>query len=777
MFDFRSHTNHGRTGSGSAQPSHASDSSSVTPSQSASQTVVRSPSTSHEGTASRESEPQTDLTITLPPAHSISEFTLPVVRSPVPQNGDAGANTHAQPTSGPTAPPLPSVRRKRTRRPRRPPSQHIAEVSDEGSDANAHATAGVNVRSASPTHAPFPTTTRSTNEGQDSSSEDEHAGPLKIVDNDPFEVIRRRSALGPSPSVPILPTVPAADLSSETSPSPSKPTFPSLGPGRRTGAGPTLPSAVTPKRERRTSTAFFGSLRGLFRKTKERERVGVVSDEGPSREGPSGNKPLMNGGWVTRTDARIKGRGNEDSDDEGTVMAAVNVARGQSGRLRKGRPRGVQETSAAGPSREDPSISVDGWVTDVPGKATNAGTDRLGTRRGTIRRHKTSVADLRGSEQGHTDGEVERASSKGRTKVKEVPGKVPARGGSVDVHLGRAVTTTATSRRTSESHRRSASLNVVDPHVAFMSAPGTTATVGRTPSPPLPPLPPSASSAPWQSKTSTPPQPAPANGHGRRATGNGHATHANVHRHVQNQSLMSIVADVARWDEGDERAQKAHSMDVPRAPGSVLRGVGARRASEDAGHGQGQGSGRGTVKMPLRSALRTSRTPSPVPSPVPVGNDADKTEPATMREAPKEGSRGASPVSPRDSVSVSSYATGRESLDEGFVDADERPTSVRLSAPVLTIPPPPADPPPMRRKSVRVSLQPTFSPSPPALFDDDRDTDQDQDRNGHGSGSGFGSGRRQPWDDSSSDEDEEYNRARALLSLVGKEKGKGPARR
>ena len=80
----------------------------------------------------------------------------------------------------------------------------------------------------------------------------------------------------------------------------------------------------------------------------------------------------------------------------------------------------------------------------------------------------------------------------------------------------------------------------------------------------------------------------------------------------------------------------------------------------------------------------------------------------------------------------------------------------------------PVDPPPangtvVRKKSIRVSLQPTFSPSPPALYDDDGDAPGED-----------------VWADSTSEE-EVYRRARGLLSIVGKDKnksdGKGKGRR
>ena len=96
------------------------------------------------------------------------------------------------------------------------------------------------------------------------------------------------------------------------------------------------------------------------------------------------------------------------------------------------------------------------------------------------------------------------------------------------------------------------------------------------------------------------------------------------------------------------------------------------------------------------------------------------------------------------------------------------PERVPSPGPMYTFPLPPVDPPPpngtvVRRKSVRVSLQPTFSPLPPALYDDDGDAPGED-----------------VWADSTSEE-EVYHYARGLLSIIGKDKdksdGKGKGRR
>ena len=138
-----------------------------------------------------------------------------------------------------------------------------------------------------------------------------------------------------------------------------------------------------------------------------------------------------------------------------------------------------------------------------------------------------------------------------------------------------------------------------------------------------------------------------------------------------------------------------------------------------------------------------------------------------------------------DEMSISSYETGHENLNEDQKeegpppphddhDASDSASSASTQTPVA----------PVRRKSVRVSLQPTFSPTPPAFDDDDEDGthapwgERDgsstatagwgRKRSAVGDNGGDGEGM---WEDSS-EEDEEYRRARRLLARVGKKKSR-----
>jgi len=134
-----------------------------------------------------------------------------------------------------------------------------------------------------------------------------------------------------------------------------------------------------------------------------------------------------------------------------------------------------------------------------------------------------------------------------------------------------------------------------------------------------------------------------------------------------------------------------------------------------------------------------------------------------------------------DATSISSYATGRE-------DFDEDSTPLAEHAPELSPLPPPPPPhdivgsdlsgsstttegAPVRRKSVRMSLPPTFSATPPAI-----DENSDEDARGRHSPWGPSSqwstrihdGQdRDVWQDSS-EEDEDYSRAKRLLSRMSR---------
>lgn len=199
---------------------------------------------------------------------------------------------------------------------------------------------------------------------------------------------------------------------------------------------------------------------------------------------------------------------------------------------------------------------------------------------------------------------------------------------------------------------------------------------------------------------------------------------------------------------------------------------------------------------PLRSALRnSSRSPSPQ-LPIPLLSPPDiparsllrpvapPTLPSKMSKQSDDGD---------DAASISSYETTLEMLDE---DEDDASTPVLTFVTELPPPPPPKQvevlantggsdvsqstnssttAAPTRRKSVRMSLPPTFSATPPALDERDERTERQYEpwssqHNGeahHGWSSKIREGR-DLWQDSSEDEDEEYSAAKRLLSKIGR---------
>ena len=185
---------------------------------------------------------------------------------------------------------------------------------------------------------------------------------------------------------------------------------------------------------------------------------------------------------------------------------------------------------------------------------------------------------------------------------------------------------------------------------------------------------------------------------------------------------------------------------------------------------------------------------------------------------------------------TSAYETGREDFEQEDSDGDDGddrssltenpptpPPRDRLPSPLLTaqsLPPLPnglvssggtqgsssasggTATPPSRRKSVRVSLQPTFSPTPPALYDDEESdhapwgnshshTHSNSGTTGAGTGAGVRYATAAPapphsqsqtqsswrvraergedvWEDSSDDNDDEYSRAKQMLHSASK---------
>jgi len=163
--------------------------------------------------------------------------------------------------------------------------------------------------------------------------------------------------------------------------------------------------------------------------------------------------------------------------------------------------------------------------------------------------------------------------------------------------------------------------------------------------------------------------------------------------------------------------------------------------------GEDEGSDSGSVAS-FRTVRETFDTPSPGPSPVPVHVPASSSS-ALAVPGKDESDASTSTISASPSPSASAGDGGG----------------------------------PTRRKSVRVSLQPTFSATPPALDEDEDETwersgrpkplrggnDADAGDGDNGQGRNENGRERDFWADSS-DEDEEYVKARRLLTRASRKR-------
>ncbi|KAE9404247.1 hypothetical protein BT96DRAFT_433694 [Gymnopus androsaceus JB14] len=232
-------------------------------------------------------------------------------------------------------------------------------------------------------------------------------------------------------------------------------------------------------------------------------------------------------------------------------------------------------------------------------------------------------------------------------------------------------------------------------------------------------------------------------------------------------------------------------------------------------------SGLGGAGTSLQQQLSSVRAASPLATMTRVpngdihvkgkGKAVDAAQDGTQfRKAPDSDSD-----SDSDAASISSYETGHERFDDGVeLDSGEETetghngidhlhristfghghdddsggssdvshsgsTETPMETQNVTDAPAPTTP-PKRRKSVRVSLQPTFSATPPAIEyeeteEEEGEENRSQKANGHANGDYWGLGSSHTaapqdiWADSS-DEDVEYQQARTLLSKFSTKK-------
>ncbi|KAH9943606.1 hypothetical protein B0H21DRAFT_865863 [Amylocystis lapponica] len=680
-----------------------SDLSSIAPSQSASQ-IAHDPdgsgSTSWHGSPLPQppTSPPIPYTLHIPPAHSIADFAVP--------NG------------------------------------RISEEDEEGAGSSAD------------------------------EDEDEDAAAVEVHEN-------ARFAKGGKPSAPDARAFSIRGTRERT---------PSSDAGHHVHFRPPSPSSsrTSSGRQRTVSSSVFGNIAAFFHH-RDKARDGPPSD-GSAAAGRGGR-------WQTRTDRHLaqKRHSDESSDDDGARRAYQS-----STAYLVGAPRTDSPHSMSSPIMQNPNSSMQrlrkkvkrgsaqmwsdtrdandvekGWQSE--GATSGAGTmGKEAVAQGKRTRISTDPQPTR------MNGSAVPAASTSRTPG-IVRGKKPLLSGGVphDTQVSQSMTSSVSAPHPAPSanRRRTSSLEITVP--GSPSSPSSTAAHPMTHKRAL--------------SVASPP-----------------ASRSGLTRNNEQPSLMSIVEGVTRqnkaaWmrqdpnrmlvvpkapppirisiDEAGERPPLAHpSSPLARNPALLSASVSAPTLPSP------QAAGRQPAKMPLRSALRNSRTPSPNPAaplaldgavpaksvvsvavPEKTGEPVDGVAQALAALTAKmNGDGDGDGDGGDDDASISSYETGREGLD------DDEPE------PVPPPPPPPHDPPhaaggselsnstastataPVRRKSVRMSLPPTFSVTPPAR----RGRHAPWDTRGRSGAPAAGEGA-DVWANSS-DEDEEYNVARRLLSRASR---------
>ena len=628
-----------------------------------------------------------------------------------------------------------------------------------------------------------------------SSSENGEAGPLQVVENARFA-----QAASEAPGRTALPrrfALRSHQRRGSGSSVSEPPPIPQRGGSNGMTSSVSEPQVAMP-RERKTS-GIFGSIAGLF------------------RSGQKGD----NGRWKTRTEKNLKQarKGESDSEDEAPQRRMPFTRRASEEETVRRRPQAngspggqrLRKRSLRRAPDADTSAAENGWASEgglAMGSSTRKGKGRAETSPApevpalpSAMTHKTKVGRTQSMSQAGPST-LSRNSSLSRTSgmsassapplVTNVPRRVsPASAPPVEHPPGGGITasqsTGAVNRSASTARKRA-------------SAPPTNKASTWTGSHPHP-----------QSSSHT---------HARAALSNGQPGQP---------SLMSIVEGVTRANR-DGWAAHTREVDLSPAssPGASpgggglvgvkappplkdynLRGEGGKGLAFESvvaplpltGPGSAGTNAKVEVpkslelarptpipaKMPLRSALKSpSRTPSPMRAP-PVHRMPQHSSPQPRSSSSKAIEQVSPDKEDDDTSSISSYETGHEVFDdepEPVVPppppekSGPRSTGSDVSSSTLTAfgnangtangaaDANEAIAPPVRRKSVRMSLQPTFSPTPPAVEDDD---------DGQlWSGPRTSNGKAHPevgdlWVDSS-DEDEEYSRAKAALRRVSKKK-------
>lgn len=385
--------------------SYASDLSSLTPSQSASQ---RASTSIERGQDERNTHDQTELspaapkaaeedifyqghiTVSIPPAHRISEFDVPIgiptpkPTSPTPTASlstvsalQTSASNYVTNAKQDTHAPGTGLRYTRSTH-RRPISRHISEASDEDGQEDFNAD-GVSrtvplpmsgpSRTGSDTNAPNAIVMR-----RSDSSDEFPRGPLEVVENELFASVRSKSGSLNPISAP----------RSERDQTPS----PKLRRGK--------------PRERTTSTTFLSSLRGLFSHRGRTKGSGGPSAvwEGSLMAEPASSKSTS--GWSTHIDRHLGGE-RDSTDSEAGPRPGIGRSLSRVSKLRKVRGQSMVRTPSS-PGSPNVRPSANGWATD--------GGNAQGSVRGRSTRRKKSIAAWKGPDGGLTDGDVDNETDK-----------------------------------------------------------------------------------------------------------------------------------------------------------------------------------------------------------------------------------------------------------------------------------------------------------------------------------------------------------------------------
>ncbi|OJA15511.1 hypothetical protein AZE42_11389 [Rhizopogon vesiculosus] len=775
--------------------SYSSDISSLTPSQSASQQHdALSGETSQEGIPDHPvPNGREEVTIAIPAAHAISELTMPTgVRSPSPLSPplpQSSIDLHLTDTEAP--------RSRSTQQKRRPLSRRITEENEDEDEYKEEQAASV-LRS------DFPSLERA---HDDSSEEDGPQGPLEVVENNPFGRPKRftlRQEVAPEAeneqngkqrerkaSLSFFSSLRGLFKASHKDQTRAESTDPTASPlvskGRKGKKGWSTRTDANLKASRSQGSsdsepdtvlkAPLPSGGAKLRKGRSQTRASALSS-GWQTDGPPSASSRITVRQKKKSIAELKGKDGGYTDGEFDANDSVPSSlppRSQSEILAR-RPSAKRQAPLISPQPTPASLSpassmsTRNSVITSPSLSSSAGKAR----------HRRATTDL----SGHIDsgnGEVLNTDSP-RRSASLTYGAAPQHVrdlSAVTKPKSKRAVKAGTIHPLPAKGSTSVSLMSIVEDVSRQNRNSRGATV--TSVPPVPSR--SSLDLPSSTKLEVPRAPIPG------------------------------VPINAIWSSklSDDRlpARRSTSLDIPYAPGSVFfqsvsgaQGTAARKheiTPNAASTGQSNSSVSASISeprrasrpavSPLRSALRnSSRTPSPSPVQLaeirkrradvrtedgdkPRGRTPEREEPGQCTPRPAQPGQATqlNDVSIRDSVSmtsISSYETGRESPCEEE-PAPEVPPASQYDAESSTAS---TETPLARRKSVRVSLQPTFSPTPPALEDDDthgrypwNSSERKGDQNG--------SGEPDLWQDSS-DEDEEYSRARKLLSRVGK-KGKG----